>query len=76
MKDSSHLIKGKKGTKKKKAMGTSHQDTEESHAVPISLPPSLAHPLSHAFLCSHTTSAGGKLTKLHEVLKRIEHRSV
>lgn len=48
MKDSSHLIKGKKGTKKKKAMGTGHQDTEESHVAPVSLPPlfacSLAQP--------------------------------
>lgn len=49
MKDSSHLIKGKKGTKKKKkAMGTGHQDTKESHMVPISLPPLLARSLAQS----------------------------
>lgn len=73
MKDSSHLIKGKKGTKKKKkAMGTSHQDTEESRVVPISLPPSLSRSSTQPCV-SHTTSTGGKLTKLQEVLQRIQH---
>lgn len=57
MKDSSHLIKGKKGTKKKKAMGTGHQDTKESHVVPISLPPtftrSLAQPMHFSVHTQH-----------------------
>lgn len=45
MKDSSHLIKGKKGTKKK-AMGTGHQDSEESRMASVSLPPSFARSLA------------------------------
>lgn len=73
MKESSHLIKGKRDTKKEKeeeekAMGTGQQRLKKSCNLHF-FSPSLTHCSALASLCSHTTTLG-ILTKLHEVLKR------
>jgi hypothetical protein len=70
MKESSHLIKDKRGTKKKKIHG--HQANNKKLRESSPLPP-LSHSLAHSCIYFFTHSQqifDGMLTKLCEALQR------